>query len=155
IHADPEKDVKKWKVILTVRGTMNHDAQKERTLAPMSWDDSWSSGGEAPVSQSSPMSIPALGIAYWVNSQVVRVEPGSPADRAGIQANDLIVQARFGEASRTVDKVSWGPWMKLHSQRGKDTEVYDQWAHIFWALQRNDFPMVEFRIKRDDELLPD
>jgi C-terminal processing protease CtpA/Prc len=90
----------KWKVFLTVSGTINHDAQKERTLEPMSWDDSWESDTESPTAAPSPMSIPQLGIAYWVDSTVVKVAPGSPAARAKLQPGDEIRSLRLREPGR-------------------------------------------------------
>ena len=43
IKEDPTKDVKKWRVILTVHGLVDHEL-KERTLKPMSWDDRFALG---------------------------------------------------------------------------------------------------------------
>ena len=42
-----------------------------------------------------PMSAPALGIAYRILNRVHSVEPGGPADKAGIVSGDEVVAARF------------------------------------------------------------
>jgi regulator of sigma E protease len=42
-------------------------------------------------SENSPMASVALGLAFEVNREVQSVVPGSPADRAGIQAGDVAV----------------------------------------------------------------
>ena len=42
-----------------------------------------------------PLVAEALGVVYTVAGKVVGVDPGSPADQAGIQERDEIVQAEF------------------------------------------------------------
>ena len=48
---------------------------------------------DAIVPPTSPVSAPALGIAYEVGNRVADVLPGSPAERAGLKAGDTIAQA--------------------------------------------------------------
>lgn len=148
IRADGKRDVKKWKVTLTVRGTQNHNAQKLRVLKEMSWDDSFALGEEVPISPSAPMSIPQLGIAYWVESTVVKVESGSPAAEAGVRPGDVVQEISLRERSRKGDRLTWSNWVKMASKRGKGQEVHDQWAHYFWLLQRRESPEVRLRVKR-------
>ena len=47
------------------------------------------------VFRDSPVAVPALGIAYRVLSKVDRVIAGSPADKAGMKPDDVIVQAKL------------------------------------------------------------
>lgn len=148
LHADRRKDVKQWRVILTVRGVENHDAKKLRTLAPMGWDDSYALGDETPISASAPMSIPQLGIAYWVESTVVRLDPDGPAAKAGIKAGDVIQEYRARLRGRKGGDVTWSSWIPMASKRGKGQEVYDRWANFFSLLQEKDYPEVVFRVKR-------
>jgi regulator of sigma E protease len=154
IQNDPKRpDVKKWKVILTVIGTVNHDALKDRPLEPMSWDDSWQSGTETPTMPAAPMSIPQLGIAYWVDSTVLKVEPGSPAALAKLEAGDEIRSFRVRELGRKPTDETWSQWAKMYSTRGKGLKVYDQWAYYFWELQRADYPIIEVTIARKGQEL--
>jgi regulator of sigma E protease len=47
------------------------------------------------VFRNSPVGVPALGIAYRVLNKVKEVVKGSPADKAGIEAGDLLLRAKF------------------------------------------------------------
>jgi regulator of sigma E protease len=48
---------------------------------------------EEPIAPNDPVSIPSLGLAYRVLNVVKRVEPGSVAEKAGLQADDIITAA--------------------------------------------------------------
>ena len=48
---------------------------------------------ELSIAEGSPMSAPALGIAYRINNVVAEVEPESPAGKAGLKAGDEVVKA--------------------------------------------------------------
>jgi regulator of sigma E protease len=144
-------DPANWSVTLTVRRTVNHDGQKEKTLKPVKWDSSWDDDPEEPVNASTPMAISQLGIAYRVESTVAAVRPRSPAARAGVKANDLVADIRFRRSGKTLDEPrTWAKWNDL--KRGKE-EVYDEWAHVFWLLQTENYPEVQIKVKRDGELL--
>ncbi len=45
--------------------------------------------------RNTPQSVPSLGIAYHVLNRVDAVLPGSPAEKAGLQGNDVITQAEI------------------------------------------------------------
>ncbi len=137
-----------YRVVLTVRGTVDHNTRKERTLAPMEWDSNWSLTDDAPVTPASPMSIPQLGIAYWVQSTVLQVEPHSPAAKAGIQPGDVIKEISFLERGRKPGQKSWVRMPPMASERLGNKEAYDQWAHYFYLLQRADYPIVRVKVKR-------
>lgn len=137
----------KYRVVLKVRGPVNHNARKERTLPPMKWDAGWSSADEAPINPSAPTSIPQLGLAYWIESTVVKVEPDGPAQRAGILPGDVVQEISFRERGSKGD-MGWSRWYEMASRRAGDKVVYDQWAHYFWYLQRADAPVVRVKLKR-------
>jgi len=144
-------DVKKVQVELTVNrwGTEKAPNSQAPVVLKLDWDDSWAFDEEAPSNAASAMAVPELGIAYRVESTVVEVAPGSPAADAGLKPGDQIQKIRFkdGEAA---DK--WDYWKDMQSKRGDGT-AYDQWAHYDFILQRADFPTVQVRVSRDNQLL--
>ncbi|MGL4555711.1 MAG: site-2 protease family protein, partial [Gemmataceae bacterium] len=154
VHRAPkERPAADHSVVFKVRVTIDHDKRGEKELPPIRWDDTWGPGDEAPIGPSSPMSIPQVGVAYQVDSTVVEVRPGSPAEKAGLKPNDQVVQLRVREGGKTPDAEKWSKWLKLASKRDKDAEVHDQWAHYFWVLQQNDHAAVELKVKRGGEPL--
>jgi len=85
--------------------------KKEDTPVPLelNWDDRFRFAVELPLNLSSPLAIGGLGIAYQVETAVVAVAPGSPAERAQsvdggkpfeIRPGDVIKAAHFYEANK-------------------------------------------------------
>jgi regulator of sigma E protease len=117
------------------------------------WDAGWSDNEEEPVGWASPMSVPQLGLAYLVETLVAQVEPGSPAAAAGLQPLDRIDKVRVRRVGKTAGELSWGKWNELSSRRPGNPEAYDQWAHLFWALQQLDSPQVQLQVTRNGAAL--
>ena len=156
IHADAKLARAKWQVQLTVYRNVNHNSQTRVVVGPLAWDDSWKLGEEVPSSRAAPMSIPPLGIAYWVESTVAGLKKGSPADRAGIKVGDILREIRFREGGKTAEEKDrvWTKTDKMYSTRGKE-ELFDEWANFYQALHQIDYPTVEVRVKRGGENLKD
>jgi regulator of sigma E protease len=76
----------KWRIFLTVLRLENHNQMVPVELPPMTWDPDWPVDGEEPQGESAPVSIAQLGVAYWVESTVRQVEPGSPVAKAAVKA---------------------------------------------------------------------
>jgi regulator of sigma E protease len=130
-------------VALTVfRGELH----KEVTLE-LAWDESWTFDHEMQITESSPLSIPELGLAYQVECTVDGVKAGSPADKAGLKEEDVIKAIRFEDWDPNQGKaVPASQWVEL-----KD----DQWAWCFAEVQRDNFKQVAFRVERNNKLLED
>jgi regulator of sigma E protease len=108
---------------------------------------------EEPIAPNDPVSIPSLGLAYRVLNVVKRVEPGSVAEKAGLQADDIITAAEVilpkdsklemeeatvqfssderGEGANWPQLMSWlqrlpeGTQVKLTYLRGKESKTTD------------------------------
>ena len=87
---------------------------------------------ERPSLENVPASIPAIGIAYHVIPSVLKVVPGSPAERAGIQVADSIkkLQLTLPEDSPADLAAKRTLTIKL----GGKSE--NNWAYAFWMLQQ-------------------
>lgn len=83
---------------------------------------------ERPAGDDSPLTVPALGIAYHVLHHVLKVEPGSPAD-GKIRENDNVLKIEFLlPAGETSD--GFKPVFDLTF-----SEKERNWAEAFWVMQ--------------------
>src|SRR5262249_44724786 len=73
--------------VIVPRYDNNHE-KASYALPAMVWDASWDGSNEVPIYTTSPLSIPQLGIAYWVTSRIEDVEKDSPAAGARRQVKD-------------------------------------------------------------------
>jgi membrane-associated protease RseP (regulator of RpoE activity) len=142
----------KKKVVLTVRRDPSESdrAPRDFPCKPVEWDDRWDNDEEVPLGAGSPIAIPQLGVAYWVLSQVVAVQPDSPAARAGLKKDDTLKEYRLRELSRISKELGWSEWSKLETER-EGNKVYDRWAQPFWYLQLSDYKEYQVKVKRPDE----
>jgi len=143
-------------VVLTVKRWDAHE-QKDADVA-LDWDDGWRFDEELPIGEASAMAVPELGIAYRVESTVVQVEKGSPAEKAGIQPNDRIEEISFKKREKN-GPGKWDSWEEMKSDRTKPGAAaeysYDQWAHYFYVMQSVELPDVRLRVSRAGARLPD
>ncbi len=74
----------------TANGKLRDAEPLELPLRRVEWLE-----GALGGSPNDPVVVTALGVAYSVSSNVVRVEPGSPAARAGLEPGDVVTKAEF------------------------------------------------------------
>lgn len=116
---------------------------EKRIPLTLKYDDSYRYDREAMNLPNSPLPIPGLGLAYWVEGHVIDVEPGSSAKEAGVESRDQITAIRF----KTVDahgNVKTGQWEEIKPH---------QWASHESLLQRMPPYEMDVRIKRREETL--
>jgi len=129
------------KVTLTVLRQVDHGSQ--RVPLVLDWDDHWKFDFDIPLYLSSPWAIPELGLAYRIKNFVEDVTKDSPAARAGLERNDLVKAIRFRVAASESDS-SAAKWEELEP---------DQWANVFWLLQRPDLHDISIRVERAGQSL--
>jgi regulator of sigma E protease len=79
-----------------------------------------------------PLSVPALGIAFHVSHHVAAVDPGSPADKAGIKKDDNLQSIEFVSTDNEAKN------KKQESQTVKFDKDLRNWPAVFWAMQAPD-----------------
>ncbi len=133
-------------MVLTVQRWDAHE-QKDEEVA-LDWDDGWRFDEEVPIGEASAMAVPELGIAYRVESTVVQVDKGSPAEKAGVQPNDRVEQICFTRREKNGPKEDWSEEMRSKRTKpgGAAEYSYDQWAHYFYVMQTVELPDVKLRV---------
>lgn len=100
------------------------------------------------------MSIPQLGIAYWVESIIDKVKADSPAAKAGLLVGDEIREINFRRRDvQNPDEIVWAGFTKMASRRGKGQDLYDQWAYYHEVLQHSNYSEVRLRVHRNGALV--
>lgn len=79
---------------------VTRDAAEPATLSVVPREVTWI---EEPRWPASPVAISSLGLAVAIETTVATVEPGSPAEAAGVKAGEKVIRARFIEPGE-VDK---------------------------------------------------
>lgn len=89
---------------------------------------------ERPLADDIPLSAPALGVAYHVIPTVLRVEPDSPAAKAGIESGERIkkVELVAPKGDEEADDDEEPPAVEF----GKEEAGQKNWAFPFWLMQR-------------------
>jgi regulator of sigma E protease len=151
-----KESLSKWQVRLTVLRPPNDPNDKRAEVdkqVKLTWDDSWTSNSESPISPSSPTSIPQLGIAFWIESLIDEVTDDVLAKDLKSDDVQVIEKISFREAGVSVDSPEkWTKPTEMSSDRGHE-KPFDQWAHYFWVLQRWDYHEVQVVVRRGNELL--
>ncbi len=87
---------------------------------------------EEPIASNDPVSVPALGLAYRVLNVIKRVEPGSVAAKAGLEADDVITAAQIVLPESTKVKLE-DATIEFGSDQSNEGS---NWPHLMTWLQR-------------------
>ena len=100
---------------------------------------------ERPTTENDPISVPSSGFAYNVTSFVLKVEPGSPAERASIQPGDRIIKMALVLPENAEPD--------LYAERVMEFEFSEQsrnWAAAFWTIQQTPNRLVKVTLSNRD-----
>lgn len=86
---------------------------------------------EKPIFSNTPLAVGSLGIAFHVIPTALKVEEGSPAEKAGIQPNDHIkkIKILFPGKDQAAD------WGGLEEVSYEFDDKNKNWANAFWEMQ--------------------
>lgn len=121
---------------------------RDVTVTP-TMEAAWS---EPPNVPETPLAIPALGIAYQITPTVVAIEPGGPADKAGIKVGESVTRIEYILSGDVPEELYGEPPFEL--------DIGDNnWPYAFWRLQRLPVASVKLEIQaaestREVELTP-
>jgi len=92
------------------------------------------------VSRDSPVSLPSLGVAYRVLNRVRAVLPESPAAKAGLKADDVVVKAELILPDKdSPESLGLGENARYFLEEEPPVEFgegEDEWPFVLFALQR-------------------
>lgn len=93
---------------------------------------------EEPNAEDVPLSVPAIGIAFYLTPTVIHVVPGSPADQAGITKGERIEQMTLvrpdGAAADGFKEANFE--IKFGGKDDEGNEINRNAAYAAWALQK-------------------
>jgi len=129
-------------VRLTVLRTVGHQEAKPVELT-LRYDPAYHNDRVTISLPNSPVPLPGLGLAYWVETIVDQVLPDSPASGV-LQPNDVILAARLYSLDDhgNLRAGEWFDKLKPH-----------QWAYVDAALQRQPPHRLDLRVQRGESTL--
>ncbi|MBM82630.1 MAG: RIP metalloprotease RseP [Planctomycetaceae bacterium] len=101
---------------------------------------------ERPNAQNIPLSIPSIGVAYHLTTQVLKVKEGSPAHEAGILPNSRITKMQLVKP----DGVEKDNFKEDVIEIKFDSENKN-WAAAFWKMQRAPLRDVILTVSNEGE----
>jgi regulator of sigma E protease len=136
--ADRRKGLKVDLVVMRL-GEGEHEAKRKPLT--LDYDDSYRYERDVLLLPNSPLPADGLGLAYWVEAQVLDVAPGSPAADK-LKQNDVIEAVRL-KGKDAKGEVKAGDWREIKPH---------QWAHAEAVFQGQALHEIDVRVKRADKV---
>ncbi|MBX9623437.1 MAG: site-2 protease family protein [Gemmataceae bacterium] len=134
----PEADRGKLAVDLVVLRDTDHT--RKRVPLTLGYDPAYRFDREFITLPNSPLPVPGLGLAYWVEGRVNDVAADGPAAKAGLRPGDQIEAVRHKAVDRD-GGLAPGDWIDLKPH---------QWASAEAEFQRLPPHELDLRVKRAD-----
>jgi regulator of sigma E protease len=119
-------------------------------LKSVPWDEGRRFDREPPGAPSAPLSIPELGVAYYVDTLVDHVEPGSPAaakletGEQKLRTGDLVLAVSLKDVNYENGE-KFRPESELFQ---KKDEHEPWWAHVAFSFEDPDVKAIQMKVRR-------
>jgi membrane-associated protease RseP (regulator of RpoE activity) len=157
-------DLRQWagnrqdvRAAVKVRRMKDHNPNAVEEVTGLEWDGSWGDQGSLPMGVTSSLPISELGVAYQVKAQVAAVEPGSPAAKAGLRAEDFILSwnslqtpRKAGQEPKWPDKP-----VNLRPEDNPNGDPDPYWASAFYMMQTLDYDKIKLEVRHTDGPQPE
>jgi regulator of sigma E protease len=138
------KDLKVDLVVLR----FGDQGQPQRKLVSVKYDDSYRFERETLPLPTSPLALDGLGLAYWVNNFVEAVEPGSPAEKAGIKPQQVVEAIQL--ETKPKEPNFFQRIFGLTNEKWDDVKPH-HWGFVESVLQSHGSKEFKLRLKQRDE----
>jgi regulator of sigma E protease len=135
-----------------VRRMKDHNPNAVEEVTGLVWDQSWRDPEAIPLGVTSSLAITELGFAYQVKAQVAAVVPDSPAARAGLKAQDFILNWSFrtspkkaGQEPKWIDKP-----INLRPEDNPTGDPEPHWASVFYRMQSLEYEQIKLEVRHTD-----
>jgi regulator of sigma E protease len=152
-------DLRSWvrgredvRATVKVRRMKDHIPNAVEEVTGLTWDGSWREPEAIPLGVTSSLAISELGVAYQVKAQVAAVVPDSPAARAGLRAEDFILDWNYKLSPRKVGQEPKWPDKPINL-RPDDNPTGDpepHWASAFYLMQSLQYEQIKLDVRRTD-----
>lgn len=129
----------------TVEGTPEPEEVK-LTLTPAD-SPAWMSH---PLNEGTPLSIPSLGVAYHLTSNVLRVVPDSPAAKAGVQEGGALASMKIESKDPAFNQVAAKKSVEIKFNDPAKKNVKNM-AYACWQLQAVPSAKVTLTFQGDEK----
>lgn len=100
-----------------------------------------------PLSEGTPLSIPSIGVAYHLTSNVLKVLPDSPAAKAGVPEGSVLASLKIESENETFKKFARKSSVDLKF----DDATKKSMAFAFWQLQEVPDAKVTLKFQNNDK----
>lgn len=107
---------------------------------------------EHPEKEGEPLSIPAIGIAFHLIPKVVGIDPGSPAEKAGIKPEARVLAMSLVLAGNEPgDDLPNNRQYNISLSNSNDPKAENNWTYAFWQMQELPRRSVILSVREGEE----
>lgn len=133
-------------VEIGVTRTVEGSPKLEKVTVRLTPDDtpSWISG---PEFEGTPLSIPSIGVAYHLTSNVLKVVEDSPAAKAGVQEGGVLESIKIESENEAFNALDRDASVEISFNDPAKKSM----AYVFWHLQKLPDAKVTLKFKDDEK----